>query len=67
MYDLEDYEKRTPGDRSLSEKIQGLETRDFIPGIGFASSLSNLQDLDSRLMVLTGWRNGQKFLIPRSQ
>ena len=53
MYDLEDYEKRTPEDRSLSDKIQGLETRDFIPGIGFASSLSNLQDLDSRLIILT--------------
>jgi len=52
LYDLEDYEKRTPEDRSSSDKIQGLETRDFIPGIGFASSFSNLQDLDSRLMVL---------------
>ena len=51
MYDLEDYEKRTPNfpDRSLANKIQDLETRDFIPGIGFASSLNDLQDMDFRL------------------
>ena len=51
LYDLDDYEKRTPKDGYVTDKIQGLETRDFIPGIGFSSSLSNLQDLDSRLLV----------------
>ena len=51
LYDLEDYEKRTPQDGSLADKIQDLETRDFIPGIGFASSLSDLQDMDFRLSI----------------
>ena len=51
MYDLEDYEKRTPQDGSLADKIQDLETRDFIPGIGFSSSLSDLQDMDFHLSI----------------
>ena len=51
MYDLEDYEKRAPQDGFLSDKIQDLETRDFIPGIGFSSSLADLQDMDYRLKI----------------
>jgi len=54
LYDLEDYEKRTPNfpDRSLANKIQDLETRDFIPGIGFASSLNDLQNGDYQYATL---------------